>query len=163
MGRTKITRFKKEDLKNLKGMLLELKTFNLKEIKVAYEMAKEFLKKGKKSDYNFLAAKENGNFSGFLCYGPTPLTSHTFDLYWIAVSKNFQRKSIGNLLLKECEEKVKKEGGKILVVETSSTKRYEKARRFYVKNGFKKVAEIKDFYKKNDNKIIYVKTINGGK
>jgi len=154
MGRTKILKFKKDDLKGLKNMLIDLKTFNDEEIKTAIEMAKEFLRKGKKSDYNFLAAKENGNLLGFLCFGPTPLTYHTFDLYWIAVSSKYQRKSIGKMLLKKCEEEVKKEKGKILVIETSSTKKYEKARKFYKKNGFKKIAEIKNFYKPKDNKII---------
>lgn len=163
MGRIKISRLRKYDLNNLRNILIDLNTFNEMEVKVAIEMAEEFLEKGKKSGYNFLVAKENGNFMGFLCFGPTPLTEHTFDLYWIAVSKKYQRKSIGKKLLKECEKNIENKGGKILIAETSSTKKYEKARIFYKKNGFKKAVEIKDFYKLRDNKIIYVKYINGGR
>ncbi len=163
MDRIKISRLRKDGLKNLKNILIDLKTFNEMEVKVAIEMAEEFLKKGKRSDYNFLVAKGNGNLMGFLCFGPTPLTVHTYDLYWIAVSKKYQGKSIGKMLLEKCEKNIKDKGGKILIAETSSTKKYEKARIFYKKNGFKKAVEIKDFYKLRDNKIIYVKYINGGR
>lgn len=163
MGTVKIGNLKNEDLKNLKTMLKDLNTFSREEVNVAMEMAEEYLEKGKKSDYNFLIAKENENLMGFLCYGPTSLTKHTYDLYWIAVSKNHQRKSIGAKLLKDCEERIKKSKGKIIVIETSSTKKYEKARNFYQKFGFKKITEIRNFYKEKDHKIIYIKYLKGGK
>lgn len=162
MGKLKIKNLNLKDLSKLKKMLNNLKVFSKEEVKISIEMAQEYLKKGKKSDYNFLVAKGNGDILGFICFGPTPLTYHTFDLYWIAVSKNYQGKSIGSILLKKCEEKVKKEGGKILIIETSSTNKYEKARNFYKKFGFKKITEIKNFYKYRDNKIIYAKYFNGG-
>lgn len=163
MGKIKIGNFEKEDLKKLKIMLKDLNTFSREEVKVALEMAEEFLEKGKKSDYNFFTAKNDGKLLGFVCFGPTPLTKHTYDLYWIAVSKDYQRKNLGKLLLEFSEGKIKKRGGKIIIIETSSTSKYEKARRFYLKHGFKKITEIKNFYKNKDNKIIFAKYLKGGK
>lgn len=163
MGRIKIGNLEREDLKKLKVMLKGLNTFSKEEVKVAMEMAEEFLEKGKKSDYNFFTAKNDGKLLGFVCFGPTPLTKHTYDLYWIAVSKEHQRKNLGKLLLEFSEGKIKKYGGKLIVVETSSTSKYEKARRFYQKYGFKKITEIRNFYKNKDNKIIFAKYLKGGK
>lgn len=163
MGKLKILNLKKEDLKNLKILLNDLNTFNKLEIKIALEMACEYLNKKSKADYKFLIAKENGDLAGFVCFGPTPLTKSTYDLYWIAVSKKYQRKSFGSILLKVCEEKVKENGGKLLVIETSSTNKYKKARKFYEKFGYKKITEIKNFYKPKDDKLIYIKYFNGGK
>lgn len=163
MGRIKIENLKNEDLKKLKVMLSELNTFSKEEVKVALEMAEEYIEKGKKSDYNFLAAKNNGNLLGFVCFGPTPLTKHTYDLYWIAVSKKHQRQNLGKSLLEFAEKRIKRSGGKIIIIETSSTLKYDKARNFYKKSGFKKIVEIKNFYKNRDNKIIYIKYLKGGK
>lgn len=163
MGKLKILNLKKEDLKNLKILLNGLNTFNKLEIKIALEMAYEYLNKKNKSDYKFLIAKKNGDLAGFVCFGPTPLTESTYDLYWIAVSNKYQRKSFGKILLKECEERVRENGGKLLVIETSSTIKYKKARKFYEKFGYKKITEIKNFYKPKDNKLIYIKYFNGGK
>ncbi|MEJ5166969.1 MAG: GNAT family N-acetyltransferase [Thermoanaerobaculia bacterium] len=163
MGRIKIGNLKKEDLRNLKILLKNLNTFSQEEVKVAMEMAEEFLEKGKKSDYNFFVARNDEKLLGFVCFGPTPLTKHTYDLYWIAVSKEYQRKNLGKLLLEFSEGKIKKEGGKLIIIETSSTSKYAKARKFYKKYGFKKITEIKNFYKNKDNKIVYVKYLKGGK
>lgn len=163
MGKLKILNLKKEDLKNLKILLNDLNTFNKLEIKVALEMACEYLNKKNKSDYKFLVARKNGDLAGFVCFGPTPLTKSTYDLYWIAVSKKYQGKSFGKILLKKCEEKVKEKRGKLLVIETSSTNNYKKARKFYEKFGYKKITEIKNFYKPKDNKLIYIKYLKRGK
>lgn len=162
MGKVEILGLEKKYFGEYKELLKKIKVFNKEEIKVATEIAKEYLKKGKRSGYDFLLAKENGSVVGFICFGPTPLTKSTYDLYWIAVKSNFQGKSIGKKLLEKCEEKIIKYKGKIIIAETSSTKKYEKARKFYESQGFKKIAEIKNFYKFKDNKLIYVKYLKGG-
>ncbi len=163
MGKLNILPISKGDLKKIMNFLYDLKVFPKNELEVAEEVLRDSLILKGKSEYRVLVAKVNGDLAGFICYGLASLSKHTYDLYWIAVSKKYQRKNIGTLLIERCEREIKKEGAKIFLVETSSTKKYEKARNFYEKRGFKKLVEIKNYYKNRDNKVIYIKYFNGGK
>jgi hypothetical protein len=51
-------------------------------------------------------------------------------------------------------------GGERLYAYTSSREEYEPTRSFYRKWGFRKVAELGDFYRVGDSKIIFVKAIS---
>src|SRR5207245_1788509 len=46
-------------------------------------------------DYRFVGAYEGGadTLVGFVCWGPTPATAGTWDLYWIAVGPRWQPSS----------------------------------------------------------------------
>ena len=94
---------------------------------------------------------------GYVCWGPTPCTSGTFDLYWIAVHPDFQGKGIGKLLLQHAEEKAQQEKARLMIIETSSINDYEATRKFYLQNGYQQYAIIPDFYRQGDHKIIYGK------
>ena len=52
------------------------------------------------SDYFFLGAfTPEDELAGFACYGPTPGTDRTYDLYWIAVHPAAQGTGSGTILL----------------------------------------------------------------
>ncbi len=130
------------------------------EIDVAVELAVENLDKGEeKSGYIFIMADIDGNSVAFACYGKTPCTAHSFDLYWIAVHENLKGKGIGRLLLSLVEKEIAELGGKNIWVETSSRPLYEPTRMFYIKTGYKLVSELPDFYGENDNKNIFLKKV----
>ena len=48
---------------------------------------------------------------GYVCFGPTPLTESTYDLYWIAVDKSKHRGGVGKRLMKFTEEEIARRGG----------------------------------------------------
>jgi hypothetical protein len=50
-------------------------------------------------------------------------------------------------------------GGRYLVAETSAMEKYTPTRHFYEMNDYSKEAEIADFYKIGDGKVIYVKRL----
>ena len=151
---------KKQDIKYIELMVQQSSFFTKEEVMIAKELAQESYKKGsKKSGYNFILHENNGVLSGFSCYGIIPCTKNSYDLYWIVVDKNLKNKGVGSILLKETELEVKKNNGKKLFAETSSTNLYTPTRNFYEKNKYVKVAELKDFYNENDNKVIYEKII----
>ena len=68
---------------------------------------------------------------GYACFGPHPLTQGTYDLYWIVVDPVAQGHGIGHALLAGVEAEVLARGGRLLLVETSSTSAYASARRLY--------------------------------
>jgi len=42
-------------------------------------------------DYTALGADAEGRLVGWICWGPTPCTLGTYDLYWMAVDPAAQR------------------------------------------------------------------------
>jgi len=96
---------------------------------------------------------------GYACFGPHPLTQGTYDLYWIVVDPIAQGRGIGHALLARVEAEVQARGGRLLLVETSSTPAYASARRFYESSGYRCEATIHDFYAPGDNLVIFSKDL----
>ena len=111
------------------------------------------------SGYFILVAQADAEIIGYICYGPTPLTEGTWDIYWEAVARNRRGKGIGDKLIKAAEREIKKARGRLALIETSSTPVYEKTRQFYNQHGYGEIARIPDFYEPGDDKIILQKRL----
>jgi ribosomal protein S18 acetylase RimI-like enzyme len=92
-----------------------------------------------------------------VCYGATPGTDRTYDLYWIAVHPAYQGSGGGTLLLEEVERRLRHREARLLAVETSSREDYSSTRRFYQARGYSEAARIADFYAPGDDRVIYTK------
>jgi ribosomal protein S18 acetylase RimI-like enzyme len=100
--------------------------------------------------------KEHPGVQGYACYGATPLTQGVYDLYWIAA---VQGKGFGRRLIEFVEQDVRKRGGRMLLIETSSQEAYGATIHFYEKTGYELVARIKNFYKIGDDKLVFLKEL----
>lgn len=129
------------------------------EVVVAEELIDYYLSDGVKSGYNILIADDEGEVAGYVCYGETPCTVGTWDIYWIAVSQEKRGKGIGKMLDNAAETAIRKARGRLAFIETSSTPLYENTRRFYEARGYEQVARIPDFYMPGDDKIILQKRL----
>jgi ribosomal protein S18 acetylase RimI-like enzyme len=148
-------------VKNDRGLLMRIVRcagiFSTEEIQVAGELLDSYLSGS--SDYIVDVAVNEFGPVGYICYGRTPLTEGTFDLYWIAVDRGRQRAGIGKRLVQSLEERLSTLGVRMVVIETSSRPPYAPAIAFYKKIGCQKVAEVPDFYSMGDNKLIFVKAL----
>lgn len=112
------------------------------------------------SDYEFVGSfATDGQLVGFVCYGSTPGTDRTYDLYWIAMHPDFQGSGGGSQLLDEVERRLRQREARLLVVETSSRDDYAPTRRFYDVRGYTAVATIADYYAPGDSRVIYTKRL----
>jgi ribosomal protein S18 acetylase RimI-like enzyme len=102
-----------------------------------------------------------GDLTGYACYGATPGTDRTYDLYWIAVHPEHQRSGAGSRLLDEVERRLREREARLLVVETSSRTDYEATRQFYERRGYHEHARLSDFYADADDRVIYAKRLQG--
>lgn len=153
----KIRELVPDDREDLLKILKNTGVFKNYEIEIADELIQDSLKPA--SDYfSFCAVNEENRLAGYVCCGPTPCTSGTFDLYWIAVDPTRQGNGIGKQLLKQAEKFVLEKGARLMLIETSSTAEYDNTRKFYLNNGYQQLAVIPDFYRPGDGKIIYGKT-----
>ena len=108
--------------------------------------------------YVFLGAfTPDDELVGYACYGATPDTDRTCDLYWIAVDPSAQGTGSGTTLLSEVERRLSGLNARMLVVETSSRSDYAPTRAFYTARGYGEAARVRDFYAASDDRIIFTK------
>ena len=113
------------------------------------------------ASYVFLGAfTPEDELVGYACYGPTPGTDRTFDLYWIAVHPAAQGTGSGTILLDEVERRLRDQDVRMLVVETSSRSDYAATRRFYLARGYAESSRVRDFYAPGDDRIILTKRLH---
>jgi ribosomal protein S18 acetylase RimI-like enzyme len=113
------------------------------------------------ADYEFVGSfSREGQLIGYVCYGATPGTDRTYDLYWIAVHPEFQGGGGGSLLLEEVERRLRQREARLLVVETSSRNDYAPTRRFYESRGYSQSARLSDFYAPGDDRFVYTKRLS---
>lgn len=106
--------------------------------------------------YTALAAEADGRVVGWICWGPTPCTLGTWDLYWMAVDPTLQGTGVGTALIREMEHRLAGLA-RMIVVETAGRADYAGTRAFYEARGYRAVATIPDFYAPGDDQIAYVK------
>jgi ribosomal protein S18 acetylase RimI-like enzyme len=134
--------------------------FREEEVATAVELLEESL--AGDTDYRFVGAfDESGGerLVGYACWGPTPGTAGTHDLYWIVVDEGRQGAGIGTQLLVEIEHGLRANGQRLVVVETSSRGDYAPTRAFYEKRGFTRAATIPAYYAPGDDLVIYTKDL----
>lgn len=131
--------FKPHEIQALDEVLRDYHATNhtLGHVSVTYEEGKEVL--------------------GFAYYAPAAMTDRTWYLYWIAVTKHTQARGIGGKLLKHVEDDVRRQRGRLLLVETSSLPTYDLTHKFYLKHEYEQSAVIADFYCDGDNLVIFSK------
>jgi ribosomal protein S18 acetylase RimI-like enzyme len=113
-------------------------------------------------DYRFVGAFDGADLVGYACWGPTPGTEGTFDLYWIAVDASRQGGGVGSQLLAHVERTLQAGGGRLIVVETSSRADYAPTRAFYERRGYTRAATLPGYYAPGDNLVIYLKELTDG-
>lgn len=147
------------DRASLEAVVRSDDTFREEEVKVAVELIDDALTK-KDSDYWFVvAAQGDESVVGYICYGPTPMTDSSFDLYWIVTHRDARGQGVAGQLIGAMERDVAARGATGVRIETSQLESYGSARRVYDRHEYKEVARIPDFYRKGDALVIFYKRI----
>jgi len=149
-----------EDVERVRAVVEATGYFAAIEIPVAVELVQENLAKGASaSGYSFVFAELDGRTIGYTCFGLTPCTLSSHNLYWIAVHPDFQGKGLGKALMRETEKRIRAAGGTRMYIDTSYKAQYEDTRAFYESLGYSLGALLHDYYAPGDDKVIYVKVL----
>lgn len=111
--------------------------------------------------YQSYVIEAHGRVAGWVCFGITPCTLGTFDIYWLAVDPQAQHGGLGSALLTFAERQIAAQGGRLMIIETSGSEMYRPTQRFYEKNGYRLAACVEDFYAPADPKMIFTKPVIG--
>lgn len=152
------------DRERIHEILLATARFTRQEIGWAMELVDLALDHPEKNEYaaHVLEAPDRGpqrRVQGYVLFGPTPMTDGVFDLYWIAVDAKQQGQGLGQVLLRFVENEVRRLNGRMLLIETSSKRSYAPTIRFYQRAGYHEISRIKDFYRIEDDKVVFCKRL----
>lgn len=147
-----------KDRDRILEILVAVARFTDEEVRCAIDLVDQSLAAPEKGEY-LVHVLEDHAVQGYVCFGPTPLTDGVFDLYWIAVDPRQQGQGLGQILLRFVENEVRKENGRMLLIETSSKETYGPTLRFYERSGYAEISRIKDFYRIEDDKIVFCKKL----
>jgi len=136
-------------------------TFQIDEVDVAMELVDDVIARPD-VDYSALVCEDAaaGRVLGYVCYGFTPMTTGTYDLYWIATHREARGRGVATRLVQAMEQKLGAAGARIVRIETSQSEAYGAARSFYARLGYAEVGRIRDFYKPGDDLITFAKSLD---
>lgn len=146
------------DRPRIEAVLRSDSTFRDAEVAVALELVDEALG-GNHKDYWFRVAAAGEQVAGYICYGPTPMTDSTFDLYWIVVDKDFRGQGLAKRLIEAMESDLRGRGDARVRVETEQTEEYGAARKLYEKCDYPLAACLPDFYRSGEDLLVYYKVL----
>lgn len=154
--RTDVT---EKDLEIVRAITESTGFFYKEEVDTAIELVEDRLLKGMRCGYHFLFAEQDGRTVGYTSFGPIACTRESYDLYWICVAGDYRGKGLGTQLLEQSEESIAALGGSRVYIETSARPFYAPTRAFYLRRGYRLIAELEDFYAPGDAKAMYLKIL----
>jgi GNAT superfamily N-acetyltransferase len=132
--------------------------FTKDEVEVALELIDAALTEPG-GEYRVLVADVDGKLAGYVCYGPTPMTEGTWDLYWIATHPDARGGGVARALVERMESELRGFGARLIRVETSQQESYGAAHKFYERMGYPCAARLPGFYKPGDDLLILLKLL----
>ncbi len=135
--------------------------FRPEEVSCALELLEAVLNppEGNTYEARVLADQHDGPVC-YACFGRTPMTDATYDLYWLVTDERVRGQGLGARLLAEVEEELRGRGARTGRVETSSLEGQGGARRFYLRTGYTQVGLIGDFYRPGDDLVTLAKRLS---
>jgi len=90
------------------------------------------------------------------------MTDRVWNLFFIGVRANEQRRGLGRALLQAVEERLARSGQRMLIIETTNGDEFEGPRSFYGEHGYRQAATLDDFYADGADKVVFVKRLGAG-
>ena len=111
---------------------------------------------GSTQDVWFVGLQENQAVAFGFCE-PERMTEGTWNLLAIGVLPQHQGAGLGKAMMAYLEDRLAKQGERVLLVETMGTPEFERTRAFYKKTGYTEEARIREFYEAGADKIVFWK------
>src|SRR4051794_37059076 len=120
-------------------------TFRPDEVSCAIELLDDALARADGNTYQALVLEAGAEPIAYACFGRTPMTEASFDLYWLVVGAAARGRGVGRAMLAAAEDEMRAQGGHTVRVETSTLEGKGGAVRFYDQVGYRRVGVIDAF------------------
>ena len=150
-----------EDRSRIRDIIIGSDLFKPADAECVDEMFNLALAKPTPDNYRFLSGWLDDRMAGFACYGWEALTHGTWDLFWVCTLPQARQRGLGSALLSEAVRVASAEGGRLMVVYTSSMPAYAAARRLYQAHRFVHTATVPEYYNFGDDLHIYCRQLTG--
>ena len=152
-----------DDRRGIYNLILNSGIFGQADADCVDGMFTEAMSKPSEDGYRFLSCWSGmptpNQLIGFACVGRESLTKGTWDLFWICVDRVARGCGAGRALMDEAQRLAISEGGRLMVIYTSSTEPYTAARLLYESQHFAPAAVVSDYYAEGDDLRIYTKRL----
>jgi ribosomal protein S18 acetylase RimI-like enzyme len=142
----------------IQALIARDRLFTAAEVSVALELIDGALTQPG-GDYRVLVAECEGKLAGYVCYGPTPMTDGTWDLYWIVTHPDARGRGVARALVQRMEGELRAERARLVRVETSHLDGYGAAHAFYERLEYPVVARVRDFYRPGEDLLVMMKRL----
>ena len=102
-----------------------------------------------------LVDDEDGSLASVLLYRPEEAADRAFDLTMIAVRPGLQGQGRGAALMQHAERDLRERGQRLLLVRTSGTPPYDRARAFYRQLGYVEHSRVPDYWTDGDDLVLF--------
>ena len=101
----------------------------------------------------------SGEPFGVAYWEPATATDRTWYLTMIGVRADQHRRGRGTALLRHVEDRLRSGGQRLLLVETSGTPAFDRARAFYRSCAYDEEARVRDYYEPGDDMVLFRKRL----
>ncbi len=119
-----------DDRRDIYNLILNSGIFGQADADCVDGMFAEAMSKPSEDGYRFLSCWSDtptqDQLIGFACVGRESLTKDTWDLFWICVDRVARGRGAGRALMEEAQRLAISEGGRLMVIYTSSTEPYRR-------------------------------------
>lgn len=157
---TDVRRSLPEDTQAILAMSRAESLFSEEDVECVQELLEDYFDDPDEDEYTFLTAVNSGEVAGYACYGPTPLTQGTFDLYWINVGRAHRRNGVGHELIAAVEDAVRRQGGRLVTIDTSGLPSFAPTRAFYERCGYAASSRVPDFFGPGDDLVKFYRNLH---
>ena len=143
----------------LAALLARTDHFTAAEVALALELIDETIAEPA-CGYEFVVATlPDHTVAGYICWGATPITRASYDVYWLVVDETMRRRGIGRALCMAMEQRIWAAGGGNIRLETSGKAHYAATVLFYERVGYHIAARLQDFYAPGDDLVLLYKRL----
>lgn len=133
--------------------------FGPEDVAVVDSLMGEFFDRQQAAGHTCVVDDVEGALVGVAYYEPVTGTDRTWELLMIGVRRDLHRRGRGTVLLEHVEDDLRRRGQRLLLVETSGTAAFDRARAFYLARGYDEEARVRDHFADGDDMVLFRKAL----
>ncbi|MGN9811631.1 N-acetyltransferase family protein [Micromonospora sp. BQ11] len=148
-----------DDASSIVNLAVAAELFPPEESGIVQQMMADYFATKADSGHACLVDEHDGQLIAVAYYEPLPATDRTWELTMIGVERSHHRHGLGTRLLQAVETDLQARGQRLLLVETSATPAFDRARAFYLSCGYDEEARVRDYYETGDDMVLFRKAL----